>query len=65
MARVVGIHGHTAKIKVAETNGVKVTVCEYEIKAERSFSRANFVSNYIWKAEEPGANPPKSAYLIT
>ena len=49
MARVVGIDGKTAKIEVGETNGVRVTLYEYEIKSERSFSRAGFVSYYIWK----------------
>jgi len=48
-AKLVGMDGNVARIEALETNGVKVTFFEYEINAEKSYSRADFVSYYIWK----------------
>ena len=52
MARIVSINGNTATIEMAETNGVGVTVYEYEICFLRSYKRAEFVSYYIWKVNK-------------
>ena len=50
--RLVEMDEHVARIEAAETNGVKVALYEYEINAEISYSRAAFVSYYIWKVAQ-------------
>lgn len=51
-ARVIGIKDNTVKINIAETNAVTATFHEYQIKEKTSYTRANFISYYIWRIPE-------------
>jgi hypothetical protein len=51
-ARVLGIKDNTVKINIAETNAVTATFYEYQINDKKSYTRANFISYYIWKVPE-------------
>lgn len=62
MAMVVSVDGNTARIEMAEVNGVSVTGYEYEINAQRSYSRADFVSYYVMKVPKSKSISHRSVF---
>ncbi|MFZ4439114.1 MAG: hypothetical protein ACOYOS_11845 [Syntrophales bacterium] len=51
-ARLIGISGGQASIEVMETNGVGVTITEYQMTAAIRNSHARLITLFLWKVPE-------------
>ena len=51
-ARLIGINGGRASIEVSETNGVSVTITEYQMTAAINNNYARLITLFLWKVPE-------------
>jgi hypothetical protein len=60
-ARLIGISGGLASVEVMETNGVGVTITEYQMTAATRNNHARLITLFLWKVPETATASYKGA----